>query len=952
MMEDHAQFGFSDDFDHIDLEGFEFGAIGVIRYDVSGNAFSIDAGAVNVLDLNVDPETFSSCPAAELFTSAPDHADSINEAIASGQVCDRELELTTLNGERKYLQCDFYLMNDEETGADFVHVVYRDITRQHSAEESHERSSKKRNLLLDMAHHLTSSLDVNEVLTRIADGSRRILRADSCTIFTITDGELHPVTSLSSEHQQAAPETVPEAAPVCPLDIDSAVARRAFKTEDCIVINNSADAETYTAEVRDGERIIALPFIVEDETFGVMYLSRMGEAFEDEDVTLAQVFAAYAGTALNNARTYDRLQHEVSERIKAEEALRQSEERNRAMLTAIPDTMFRLSRDGIVLDYKAAAVSISQIPHEEIINRSLEDIGIRKEFARKLREAIHLVLQSGRIRTQDIEVDLPSGVRHIEARVVPSGADEAVVIARDMTDLRRTMIALDESRKRFSQFYYNAQVGLFRSNLSDGRITVCNQRCAQIYGYKDRVQFMAEYIAGDHYVDPGTRDRMLKILDEEGEIQNFESRMTRRDGSLVWVRTSARLLREEGSLEGVIGDVTEQKEGEEKRRRLQEHIEQSQKLESLGKLAGGMAHHFNNLLQGIYGNADMALLELPEGSKVRSHIEEIQSTSQKAAELSNQMLAYSGKGKFLVKEIDIDTQLEEMRNLLLVSAPRAVGVRWELHGDLPIIKGDPSQISQVVMNLVSNAWEAMDESGGIVTLITGVRDCDQDFLKNTYLGQNAPRGTYVFLTVKDNGEGMDEATSAKIFDPFFSTRGTGRGLGLAAVLGIVRGHQGTIQVQSRPRIGTSITVYFPSEIAMGNDVPSETESHPPRSVLLVAQDKMVLTITARMLKTLEFDVLMASSEDKAINLYTENRDRIAVTFIDTDIQPKGGEEVIHFIRETDAEAPIMVASGYADQSILNRLGDQRFSAFIQKPFQLEALREKAYRLLSPPDISP
>ena len=902
-------------------------------------------GALSVLELEAkgdDTSSFVSRPATCLFAEPHQHSSLLSQVHETGQACDQELAYTTPGGATKRLLCDFYLMSDEDTGAQFVQVVYRDVTKQRSAEEALERHTQQRNMLLDMAHYLTASLDVQEVLTRIANGSRQILRADDCVIYILSDdrSSLEPIISLDPTHE--------EAVMACPLHVDSGLAGEALQNRGCIVVNDEEDAKGRVSRASDDERVIAAPFIVDEEVLGVMYLNRVGDPFDDDDVALARIFAVYAGTALKNAHTHDRLQHEVEERRKAEEALRQSEARNRAMLSAMPDTMLRLSSDGIVLDFKPAAVNIARIPQEEILGRSLEDVGFSGEVAANIRAAVGEVLKTGNRQTMDLDISVPPGVRHVEARIVPSGEREVVVIARDMTELRRTMIALDESRKRFSRFYYNAQVGLFRTRLVDGRFIVCNQRCAEIFGYKDRVQFMSEFYTSDHYVDATAREKLLAQLQETGDVRNFEARMTRRDGSIVWVRISARALPEESALEGVISDITDQMEADEKRRRLQEHIEQSQKLESLGKLAGGIAHHFNNLLQGIYGNADMALLELAEDSAARAYVEEIQSTSRKAADLSNQMLAYSGKGKFVVKEVDLDALVEETQNLLVVSAPRNITFRWDSHRALPRVHGDPSQLTQIIMNLVGNAWESMTDQGGVITVSTGTRECDRDFLANTYLGQDAPRGTYVFLAVRDTGCGMGEETLGKIFDPFFSTKGTGRGLGLAAVLGIVRGHHGTIQVQSRPRIGTSITVYFPSSVE--TETPQEAPGEAPvKTVLLVAQDKMVLTITARMLKTLGFEVLMTSDEQKAIELYTTNQERIAATFVDTDIQPRGGEDTIRTIRELDATAPIMVASGYADQSILSRLGDRRFSGFIQKPFQLDSLKEKTYRLLNPPE---
>lgn len=257
-------------------------------------------------------------------------------------------------------------------------------------------------------------------------------------------------------------------------------------------------------------------------------------------------------------------------------------------------------------------------------------------------------------------------------------------------------------------------------------------------------------------------------------------------------------------------DRLERKKAEEERKQLESQMQQIQKLESLGVLAGGIAHHFNNLLAIILADSEMALMDLPEDSIVRKDLEEIRDTTQRAAVISRQMLSYSGKGALGMRPLDLSEVIESMAQLLEASTPSKVKVELDLKEKLPKIDANVSQLRQIVINLVTNATEAMQDRPGHIRVETGFLNCDRAFLTSCYFNEGLPVGDYVFITVHDNGVGMDKDTLSRIFDPFFTTNFTGRGLGLGVVLGIVRGHHGAIRVDSLPGEGTHFQVYFPT----------------------------------------------------------------------------------------------------------------------------------------------
>src|SRR5581483_2024724 len=253
---------------------------------------------------------------------------------------------------------------------------------------------------------------------------------------------------------------------------------------------------------------------------------------------------------------------------------------------------------------------------------------------------------------------------------------------------------------------------------------------------------------------------------------------------------------------GISEDITERKLEEERQRAFERKLQETQKLESLGVLAGGIAHDFNNLLVSILGNVGLVLVDLESDSPVREPVEQIKIAAQRAADLSRQMLAYSGKGRFVMQRINLNSVITEITQLLQVSISKNASLKFNLAPNLPPIEGDVTQIRQVLMNLIVNASDAIGDKQGIISLTTGTVQADHDYLAGSFMAPDLPEGQYAYVQVTDDGSGMDKETQQKIFDPFFTTKFTGRGLGLAAVLGIVRGHNGAIKVYSEPGQGS------------------------------------------------------------------------------------------------------------------------------------------------------
>ena len=390
------------------------------------------------------------------------------------------------------------------------------------------------------------------------------------------------------------------------------------------------------------------------------------------------------------------------------------------------------------------------------------------------------------------------------------------------------------------------------------------------------------------------------------------------------------------SVIGVSIDVTE-------RRRAEEALLQAQKMESLGVLAGGIAHDFNNLLVGVLGNAGLAMAELPPESSAQPIIREIEIAGQRAADLARQMLAYSGKGRFVIQSIDLNALVLEMTTLLRVSINRSAIIRCELAATLPPVEGDATQLRQLVMNLVVNASDALGEAGGAIRVSTGLVHAKRATLNAAYLSPQLRAGEYVFLEVADTGIGMDAETRARIFDPFFTTKFTGRGLGLAAVQGIARGHKGAIRVQSEPGKGATFTLLLPA--AAANTPPAPTIAAPAPawvtagSVLVVDDEESVRTVTARALKLFGFAPILAADGQEGIDQFRKHQDEIVCVLLDMTMPRMNGEDAFAAIRQIRPDACVILTSGYSEQEATERLAGKGIAGFIQKPYELTSLRD-------------
>jgi PAS domain S-box-containing protein len=491
---------------------------------------------------------------------------------------------------------------------------------------------------------------------------------------------------------------------------------------------------------------------------------------------------------------------------------------------------------------------------------------------------------------------------------------------------------------------------------ADGRVRRYNQRLVSMWGFPP-----------DVLSNPDTRMWVRWGVDQlEGSSPSVESFraagrsdstqstvLRLKDGRVIERHSEPQLV--DGQINGRVWcyrDVTDRVRAEDERRRLEAQMQHVQKLESLGVLAGGIAHDFNNLLVGVLGHAGLALTEVDEDSPAHERIQQIQLTAQRAAELTNQMLAYSGKGRFVLQSADLSEIVGEMTHLLRTVVEKNADVMLDLDPALPAFDGDPAQIRQVVMNLITNASDAVGAAPGTISIQTGRIAVTPEYVTDAWIGTDLPAGDYVFVEVRDSGCGMDQATLARIFDPFFTTKFTGRGLGLAAVLGIVRGHKGGIKISSEQGKGTTFRVLLPATTTPVAPAVVAVKATPVRvagaRVLVVDDEPGVRTIARESLRRAGFDVTTVNDGAEAIELLATDR-TFQVVLLDMTMPRMNGTEAFRLIKELQPDLPVVLTSGYSAQEAVGRFGNDAndgIAGFIQKPFMPAALVKAMHDAIS------
>ena len=507
--------------------------------------------------------------------------------------------------------------------------------------------------------------------------------------------------------------------------------------------------------------------------------------------------------------------------------------------------------------------------------------------------------------------------------------DNVIALANQNTALD---YQVSEQTARMQAVIENATDGIITIS-ETGIILSLNPAACTIFAYKE------EELLGK----PIQQLLTSKTLDFQVLQQNVESEGQRKSGELfpleinlvdMYVFTQKLFL-------VTVRDITQAKHE-------REQLEHTQRLESLGVLAGGIAHDFNNLLTAILGNAAIAKARTDALSPILPMLDNIEKSSERAAELCKQMLAYSGKGKFIVKHISLTEMVEEMLVLLEVSIQKNIVMRLDLTQQLPYIEADVSQIQQIIMNLVINASEAIDKNSGTITVYTGVVNVSDEYIQTTYIHDDIQAGRYVTLEVSDTGCGMSEETKKRLFDPFFTTKFAGRGLGMSAILGIVRGHKGAIKVYSEEGKGSSFKILFPcatSSKPLNTTSINTTHQHQHGTVLVIDDEESVREIASIMLEEAGYTVLTASGGVEGIATFKAQQKDIIAILLDMTMPDMDGSTVFRELKIIQPDVTVILSSGYNEQDATNRFAGKGLAGFLQKPYTPDALYKKLAEVL-------
>jgi PAS domain S-box-containing protein len=521
-------------------------------------------------------------------------------------------------------------------------------------------------------------------------------------------------------------------------------------------------------------------------------------------------------------------------------------------------------------------------------------------------------------------------------------------VFRDVTE-RMAVLEKLKNAKEFSENLIKTATLMIVGVDNDERITIFNEAAERISGFtKGEVQGRkwSSFVRGGEG---------KLAADASSTPRYFEAQLATRDFEERLISWQTNPVLENGCVTGTIcfgTDVTEIRREEQHRQALERKLLDSQKLESLGVLAGGIAHDFNNLLAAILGNTNLAQMRIPPSdSKLTGFLKSIEKASMRAADLCKQMLAYSGKGRFAMHVLDVNEVVRETLELLEVSITKKAALRVELRHGVPQVFADATQLRQVVMNLVINASEAIGENSGLIRVRTGVLHANQAFLADAYTPTELPPGDYVFVEVTDSGCGMSPDTLKRIFDPFFTTKFTGRGLGLAAVLGIVRGHKGALKITSEVGKGSSFKFLLPLADSSA-PAPAITQSAPEEpwkgegTILVVDDDPTVRCVISRMVESVGFSVMQAVDGRHGVEVFRENSHELRAVILDMTMPNLNGREALQQLREVRKDLRVLMVSGFSETGNTGFFLKNGPDAFLQKPFSSEELLGKLRTILT------
>ncbi|GFO64176.1 PAS domain-containing protein [Geomonas paludis] len=657
----------------------------------------------------------------------------------------------------------------------------------------------------------------------------------------------------------------------------------------------------------------------------------------------------------------EQLKQELVERERVEEELRQGRNMLAQIIDTIPQFVFWKDRNSVYEGCNMVFARGAGLDRTELIRgKSDYDLPWLQEESDAYRADDRSVMDSNTPKYHIIEQQLQaSGDRHwVDTTKVPLCDDSGAVVGvlgvyENITERKRVEEARDRALAMLESLLASSPTGILVYDGETGACVKANHSIAGMVGGTVEGLLSQNFRSIASFKETGIYELGERVL-ADGQTRNMEVAISTSFGRDLQVEVFLSRFDVEGThhLMFISVDMTERKRLEEEKRQIEAQMLHVQKLESLGVLAGGIAHDFNNILMVVLGNADLALLRVPPDSPATENLVQIEQAATRAADLARQMLAYSGRGNFVIEKLDLNRLVQDMGSMLEVSISKKALLRYNFAPDLPAISGDATQLRQVILNLVINASEAMDEGTGLISISTRSMQCDRSYLSESWIDDRLPEGCYVVLEVSDTGCGIDRDIIPKIFDPFFTTKFTGRGLGMAAVLGIVRAHKGAIKVYSEKGKGSSFRLLLPCS-AGAADCPEPPQSqelwHGSGTVLLADDEESIRVLGSDMLRSLGFDVMLASDGREAVELFKAGMDDIVCVLLDLTMPNLDGEQTFRELRALKPDVKVIMSSGYNEQEVSLKLAGAGLSGFIQKPYKVLEMSRKLSEVLGGQD---
>lgn len=640
---------------------------------------------------------------------------------------------------------------------------------------------------------------------------------------------------------------------------------------------------------------------------------------------------------------------DISDRKQAQRVLEESNSLLRATLESTADGILVVDNNGTIRTFNQRFAKMWGIP-DSLANKNSDSLLVEfvmgqlihpQQFLQKIKE----LYAQPEAESYDILEFIDGKVfeRYSRPQRIAQKSVGRVWSFRDISEHQRAAEALRRSEEKYRTLFEESKDVVFIST-PEGKFLDINPAGLELFGFSSK-EDMQQADIRKLFVDPAERKRYVATIQGQGYVKDFELTLLRKDGSKLEVlETSTAVTDDQGNIvayHGILRDVTQIKQ-------LQQQLAQLQRIETIGRLTGGVAHDFNNILMAIYGNCELLLTKIEETDPVRADVEEVLKSAERGAMLTRQMLAFSRKQVLSPRVLDLNQLLSGIESMLQSLIGDEIELVTKFDPQLGSVHADPAQLEQVIVHLVVNARDAMPDGGKIV-VETSNAELDEDFARRN---AGAIPGRYVMVSVTDNGCGMDETTVSRIFEPFFTTKevGKGTGLGLSMVYGIVKQSGGYILVQSEPEKGSSFTIYLPRahRLADGNDPrsseASRTSRH-PLTVLLVDDNDIVRNVITQMLELKGFNVMTASSGRQALEMASQNHGTIDVLITDVIMPSMSGPELAAQIRSDRPALKILFISGYAEKEIFQTEKMPAGAAFLTKPAAMDAILRKIVQLI-------